>query len=234
LTLKGFLDVKKFVAIAAVAIMCGAALPAGAAVTVNGTVTVKWNTAVAASMTLATNYDAAGAQQLTAPTIVTQANTGSGACTAAGAGSEAAATVNFGSITPDFAQTTGCLYQNGVNAVVKTNSTNWTLTEATAAAPPAGATLCALANDPLNKFPFPATGALPATQTIAAHTAAYIAGTTCPANQLTLTAALSTAVTSTTAYPAGANIGQDMALLLTAANPLGANTVTVNYQVIAN
>lgn len=227
-------DVKKFVAFAAVAALCGAAVPASAAaaVTVNGTVTVKWNTAVAASMTLATNYDAAGAQQTTAPTILTQNNTGSGTCVAPAA--EVAATVNFGTITPDFSQTTGCLYQNGVNALIKTNSTNWTLTEATAAAPPTGATLCALANDASGNFPFPATGALAATQSIAAHTAAYIAGTTCPASQLTLSTTNSTAVTSTTAYPGGANIGQDMALLLTSANPLGNNTVTVNYQVIAN
>lgn len=226
---------KKLVAIAIVAILCGAALPAGAAVTVNGSVTVKWNTSVAASLTLATNYSAAGAQQLTAPTIVTQNNTGSGACTATGAGSEVAATVNFGNITPDFAQTTGCLYQNASNAIVKTNSTNWTLTEATAAALPTGATLCALANDAGNSWPFPATGALPATQTVAAHTAASIAGTSCPASALSLTTSNSTAISSTTAYPTtAANIGEDMALLLTAANPLGANTVTVNYQVIAN
>lgn len=220
---------KKLVATAVLASLVGAAcLPAGA-VTVNGSVTVKWNTAVAATLTLATNYDAAGAQQLTAPSILTNANGGSGACTATGSGSEVAATVNFGSITPDFVQSTNCLYKNGVNAQVKTNSTTWNMTETLAAAAVAGSTLCALGNG--QTFPFPASGALPATQT--ARVAAT-GGTTCPAGSLTITAASSTAITSTTAYPGGANIGQDMELLIGTASATGAQTETVNYQVIAN
>lgn len=218
---------KKYVAIATVAILCGAALPAGA-VTKTGTVTVQWNTAVAATLGLATNYDATGAQQLTAPAILTNANGGSGACTANGAGSEAAATVNFGAITPDFAQTTGCLYKNGVNALVKTNSTSWNMTEALSSVV-TGSTMCAMGNG--QTFPFPATGALPATQTARA---AAPATTTCPAGSLALTASAATAITSTTAYPGGANIGQDMLLLLGTSSATGAQTVTLTYTVIAS
>ncbi|GAC1354920.1 MAG: hypothetical protein NVSMB31_15250 [Vulcanimicrobiaceae bacterium] len=219
---------KKLVALGVFGAMLASALPA-AAVTVNGSVTVKWNTAIIATLALNTNYDATGAQQLTAPSILTNNNTGAGTCTAAGAGSEVAATVNFGSITPDFSQPTGCLYKNGVDAKVTTNSTSWSMTETLAAAAVSGSVLCALGNG--QTFPFPATGALPATQT--ARVAA-VAGAACPAGSLTLTAAASTAITSTTAYTGGAHIGQDMQLILTGASPTGAQTETVNYQVIAN
>ena len=227
---------KKLVAMAVAAVLCGAAyLPASAAVTVNGSVTVKWNTAIAATLVLSTNYDATGAQQLTAPSIITQNNGGAGACTAAGAGSEGAGVVNFGSITPDFVQSTNCMYKNAVNALVKTNSVSWTLTQALAAAAVTGSTLCALANDAGNSFPFPASGALAATQSIAAHTVANIAGTTCPASGLTIVNGSNvTAANSTTAYPTGANIGEDYALLLGTTSVTGAQTETVNYQLIAN
>ena len=228
-------DVKKLVASAAAVALCAAAyLPASAAVTVNGSVTVKWNTAIAATMLLTTNYSAAGAQGNGAPTIIQNVNGGSGSCTATGVGSEANLTVNYGSITPDFVQSTNCMYENGVNALVKTNSTNWTLTEALSAAPLAGTTLCALANNAGNSFPFPANGAEPVTQTVAAHTVAFIAGATCPANTLTLTAANSTAVAATAAYPAGANIGEDLELLIGSAAATGNQTETLNYQLIAN
>ena len=39
---------------------------------------------------------------------------------------------------------------------------------------------------------------------------------------------------STTAYPVGANIGQDYELLLGTTSVTGAQTETVNYQLIAN
>lgn len=219
-------DVKKYLAIGIMAVLGGAALPAGA-VTQSGTVTVKWNTAVAATIALATNYDATGAQQLTAPSILTAANGGSGACTATGAGSEAAGTVNFGSITPDFAQTTGCLYKNAVNALVKTNSTSWSVAEKMDGLP-TGSTLCALGNG--IAFPAATLTSAPATQS---GRAAAVAGTTCSGGP-SITTASTTVVSSATAYPSGANIGEDLQLLLSTAAATGAQTQVLTVTVTAN
>jgi len=209
--------------------MLASALPA-AAVPVNGSVIVKWNTNAIASLALATDYDATGAQQKSAPLMGTVADNG-GSGTFGAPAAEVAATVNFGNITPDVAQATGCLYNNAVNALVKTNSTSWTLTEALAANVPAGYVLCALANNAGGTFAGFNSGANSAAQS---GRAAAVAGTTCPAGSLTETTALSTAVTSTTAYPSGANIGQDMELITPANAASGATTLTLNYQVIAN
>ena len=225
------LNVKKLIALAALTALLAPALPAGAAaVTKTGTVTVKWNTSVTANLTLATNYDATGAQQLTAPAILTAANGGGGTCTATGTGSEAAATVNFGSVSPDFVQTTGCLYKNAVNAVVQTNSINWNLSEAIGAAV-AGTALCAFPNGLGGSFPATVSGASPATQTARA---AAPAGAACAAGAATITAAGVQVASSTTAYPGGANIGEDMELLLGPTTPSGAQQYVVTYTLVAN
>lgn len=223
---------KKLITLAALAALLAPALPAGAAaVTRTGTVTVKWNTSVTANLALTTNYDATGAQQTTAPSILTAANGGSGTCTAAGAGSEVAATVNFGSVSPDFAQTTGCLYKNAVNAIVQTNSINWNLSEAVGAAV-AGTALCAFPNGLGGSFPATVSGAsVPATQTVRA---AAPAGATCAAGGATITAAGVQVASSTTAYPTGANVGEDMELLLSPSTPSGNQQYLVTYTLVAN
>jgi hypothetical protein len=228
-------NVKKLIPLAALAAIVGAtALPAGA-VTQTAPVTVKWNVSVTANLTLATNYDAAGAQQLTAPSVLLSSGPGgaSEACTAPA--SEVAATVNFGTITPDsgLSKNTDCLYKNAVNAKVTTNSVSWSLGEYEAAALPAGATLCAYPNG-FASFPATVSGAASATQSARAT---YTDNTSCAAAAVTLgtTASSNNVATSTTQYTAtAANIGQDMALLLTPAAATGAQTVQVTFSLLAN
>ncbi|HEY8313046.1 MAG TPA: hypothetical protein VIG51_02630 [Candidatus Baltobacteraceae bacterium] len=226
---------KKLLTLAALAALLAPAISAGAApvTKVAPPVTVKWNTSVTASLTLATNYDAAGAQQLTAPSILANANPGAGNCTLNGAGSEVAATVNFGGVSPDFTNPTGCLYKNAVNAVIQTNSVNWNLSEALAA-PVAGATLCAFANGNGGAFPATVTGA--ATPTTSARAASPV-GATCAAGGATLPTAgppgLQVA-TSTTAYPAGANVGEDLELILAPTSPAGNQSLVLTYTLVAN
>ncbi len=223
--------------LAATAVLAGlilGALPAGAA-TVTKPVTVKWNTQAVATLTLNTNYSAAGAQQLTAPTILQHAS-GSGACTPTGAGSEAAATVNFGNVTPDSSTVTDCLYENAVNAQVATNSTNWSLTEQSSAAVPTSFELCALANNSGGTFPFTVAASLPATQTTRAaalantNTTACASGAQLNTTPFTIITGESTAFTSA----APANLGEDLDLAIGPNAPTGAQLVTVNYTLVAN
>jgi hypothetical protein len=227
--------VKKLLSLAAFAAVVGTtALPA-AAVTVPGNVTVKWNVSVAATLNLNQNYSAAGAAQVSAPSIVSlAAGMGSGSCTANGAGSEAAGTVNFGNVTPDSgANTIGCQYKNAINAVVTTNSVNWSMTEALSAALPAGYSLCVAPNG----FTWGAAGgaALSATQSAAANAVAP-AGAACGAGTTGLTTTAATALTETNAFTGAspANVGEDYELLIPPLAANGAKTATVVYSVIAN
>ena len=222
------LDVKKLVALGVLGVLIGSALPAGA-VTQTGTVTVKWNTAVTATLALNNNYSATGASQTTAPGVFTNNNTGSGTC--AGPASEVAATVNFGTITPDTVQNTNCLYDNAIDAKIVTNSVSWNLTEALSAVV-SGTTMCALGNG--QTFPFPGTGALPVTQTTRTSNALTPSGTSCPASSLALSATAATAVTSTTAYTGGAHIGEDMWISVTPSSTTGAQAPTLTYTLTAN
>jgi hypothetical protein len=231
-------NVKKLFSLAALAAIVGAsALPAGAA-TQTGNVTVKWNVSVTANLTLGTDYDASGNQQTTAA-IAELLSTGPGgageACTPPA--TEAAATVNFGTITPDsgLSKNVDCLYKNAVNAKVTTNSVNWSLGEYEGAALPTGATLCAYPNG-FASFPATVSGAAAAVQS-GRTTATWTDNTTCAASALTLgtTVANNNLATSTTQYTAApANIGEDMALLLTPAATTGAQTVTVTFSLLAN
>jgi hypothetical protein len=233
-------NVKKLLSLAAFAAIVGAAsLPAGA-VTQTAPVTVKWNVSVTAALVLNQNYSATGAAQITAPTILPSLNGGTGnSCSANGVGSEAAATVNFGTITPDSGLTknTDCLYKNAVDAQVTTNSSNWTLGEyVSSASIPAGATLCAYPNN-FASFPvsIAAAGTAPATQSARAS---YTDNTTCAAAAATLSTTassinlVSASAQAFTASPA--HIGEDLALLLTPAAATGNQTVTVTYSLVAN
>lgn len=118
-----------------------------------GTVTIKWNTQQLATLTLVTNYSAAGAQGLGAPAIWQNQNTGSGTCTANGAGSEAAQTVNFGNVSPDSAKYTDCLYNNGVLAQYATNDSlgySLKVQQTTAPANASSVMLCYMGNGAQN------------------------------------------------------------------------------------
>ena len=227
---------KKLISLAAVAAIAAAsALPAGAA-TSTGTVTVKWNVSVTATIALATNYDNTGASLTTAPGLLLSTGTAGVGEACPGPATETNGTVDFGVLTPDssLAKNTDCLFKNAVNAKVTTNSVNWSVGEyiSTPAANPAGSTLCAYPNG-VASFPAVISGAA---AVATSGRAAYADNTTCAASALTLAGAVSNnnLVTSTTAYPGGANIGQDMALLLTPAAATGAEAPVVTFSLLAN
>lgn len=234
---------KKLISLAALAAMaCATALPAGA-VTQTGSVTVKWNVSVSASLALATDYGATGAQGGNGvPAILLSTGPGGTgeACTGPAAAPSAGPppVVDFGTITPDsgLAKNTNCLYKNAVDAQVTTNSSSWSLGEYEAAALPTGATLCAYPNN-FASFPvsIAAAGTAPATQSARAT---YTDNTSCAASAATLgTTASSVNLVSASAQSfttSPAHIGEDMALLLTPAASTGAQTVTVTYSLVAN
>jgi len=225
--------VKKLLSLATLAAFVGAtALPAAAA-NPTGNVTVKWNIAASGTLALNTNYSAAGAQQLTAPSILANLNGGSGACTATGNGSEVAATVNFGIITPDSAVYEGCYYKNAVNAVVTTNDNSWNLQVALSAAMPAGYSLCGSANG----YTWGAAGnaTMSATQSVVAAAPAPSAGNTCGAGVTAITTTAANVVTEANAFPTTpANVGQDFELIVPPLATKGAQTATVVYTEVLN
>ena len=92
------------------------AAPSMAATTVYGSAQVKYTINATAQVSIATNYDAAGAQTLGAPSIVGNA---AGICTAPAA--EVAATITFASITPGAATANGCYYRNALSIGVLSN-----------------------------------------------------------------------------------------------------------------
>jgi hypothetical protein len=236
------LNVKRLLSLAALTVMVGAtALPAGA-VNQTSNVTIDWNISPTAAITVATNYGGAGSltptQGLGAPTVWLDGTPGGTAEACTAPASETAGDVNFGSITPDSALTanTDCGYKNAVDIKVSTNSTNWTVGEGMTAALPAGATLCALGNNGVS-FPVTMSGAA-ANVTSSTRTAASLTDNlTCAgAGELTIPGAVSSTnmASSTTAYPTGTNIGEDLEVLLTPASATGAKTVTMTVTLVAN
>jgi len=221
-----------------------------AAVTGTATVNVSWNTQSTATLQLFTNYAAAGTEGAGNPTIATAANGGGGTCTATGGGAETAgsavaatgagaaaataATLKYGQITPDTTNTTDCNYENAINALVTTTSSNWSLTEAVAGTP-AGFNFCAFANNATGKFPF-AAGKLAAQQTaFAAGAPAEPTVGTCTSgatNGASLAAAL-TLITNGTAVNAS-NYGEDLELQVPANAPSANSTATITYTLTAN
>jgi hypothetical protein len=229
-------NVKKLLSFAAFAAIVGAtALPAGA-VTSSGTVNVKWNVSVTANISLHTNYDASGNPLTAAPSILLSTGPGGTGEACTPPASETDLTVDFGTITPDsgLAKNTDCLFKNAVNAKVTTNSVSWSVGEyiSTPAANPAGSTLCAYSNG-FASYPATVTGAAAVAQSARAT---YTDNTTCAAGALTLGTSASTnnLATSTTAYPGGANIGQDLGLLLTPAAATGTEQPVVTFSLVAN
>ncbi len=227
------MNVKKLVALAALLSLALPALPTMAA-TVNGNpVTVKWNTQAVATLTLHSDYTAAGAFGAAAGAIVQGQNGGAGLCTATDP-TNTDLTLDFGAVTPDTgAAYTNCNYKNAINAQVVTSSTNWNLTATvTTGTVPADTTLCALPNG--GAFPFSA-ATLAVTQTVRA--AALTLTNTCTGG-VKFTGAAATLATETHAFGSStpANIGHDLDLILA---PLAASTgayqsVVVTYTLTAN
>jgi hypothetical protein len=200
-----------------------------------GTVTIKWNTQQLASLSLVTNYSAAGAQQLTAPTIIAQLNGGTGACTATGTGSEAANTVNFGNVTPDASNTTDCLYENGVLAKYSTNDSlgySLTVQETTAATQDAAKLLCYAPNgSQTSAAVVPSAHTTVATipvVTTVTQTSVAIANTNCTGTNLGIVSVGAATIASAAAPTAGNQYaGGDIELALKA------NAPAVNDQAVA-
>lgn len=222
---------KRIAALALLAALAYSAAPASAAVTKTGTINVKWNTQLLATLNLYTNYDSTGTGLQANGTILANTNGGSGTCSATDTGA-VQGTVNFGNVSADAVKATDCMYENAVNAVANTNSTNWTLTEA--ATMPAGYGLCALPNGTAS-FPF-AAGALPATQTTrttAASVPSNTSTTTCATGSF-ISAAGFTVGSSSAAALANANFGEDIELVISPNAAAGAQTVAVTYTLVAN
>ena len=245
-------NVKKLLSLAALAAMVAtAALPAGAAgVTKQSNVTVQWNISVAAALNVFTNYNSGVATPTsgTVPVGELLQALGTGEACAAPA-SVVAGTVDFGQITPDsgLAANTVCAVKQAVDAQVVTNSVNWKLAEALTTSAPTGVTLCGLSNS--GNFPVAVSGAA-ATSPASARTAASLTdgnasgtGTCAGAGELAIPtdagnpfAAGNQAnmATSTTAYPGGTNIGEDLELITSPAAATGAATRTLVLELIAN
>lgn len=143
---------KRIAALAFLGALVASMGPASAA-NPTGTVTIKWNTQQLATLTLVTNYSAAGAQGLGAPAIFQNQNSGAGTCTANGSGSEVAQTVNFGNVSPDSVKYTDCLYDNGVLAQYATNDSlgySLKVQQTTAPANASSVMLCYMGNGAQN------------------------------------------------------------------------------------
>ncbi len=236
---------KKLLSIAAALIAIGAvASPSYAAVTSSAAVTVKWNVQVNATLTLATNYDNTGTFNAVLHTIDVNANGGTGTCAGAGA---VTGIVDYGNVTTDPAKVTWCGYENAVVAKAITNSSiaaGWNISQALAAIPTGGFTICPIGNGGLAGF---GAAAAPATYTAATafnaanQTAAFGATTACTGTSLGGAAGLTAAATNIAssqfvgATPAaGSFFGEGYVLGVPANAAAGAQTITVNYVLTAN
>jgi len=232
------MNVKKLVAIAALLSLALPAVPSWAAATVttgNGPVIVKWTTQAVATLTIHTDYTAAGLFGASAGSILANLNGGSGACTATDP-TNADLTVDFGPVSPDSgANYTDCMYKNAVNAQVITSSINWNLAaKVTAGSIPADTELCALPNG-FAAFPT-AAAALPVAQTARAAAPSIVSVATCPAGDAAINATGATLANETNPFSSAspANIGHDLELVLKPLAGAGAQTATVTYTLTAN
>jgi hypothetical protein len=232
---------KRFLILAVFGAIATFAMPAAFAATQTNNVTIEWNTQAVAALSVYTDYNSAGTFNTAAANIWTNTNTGSGTCTATDA-SPTNDTANFSAVSPDFTQATDCLYQNAVNAQVKTNSTNWNLAaKATSGYPGSGFALCAVPNGQTGQtsLPYTVTGTF-TTASLSTHTSnasvpADTSTSSCPAGQLLLNGTGGTLATSTTAFSSSpANIGMDIELVVGPNAPTGAQIVVEQYTLTAN
>jgi len=238
--------VKKLLSIATAGLIATALTTAPSyAATANGSVLVKWNVQVNASMALATNYDATGANNATNSTMKVLNNGGTGTCVGP-AGTNVAGTVDYGLVTTDAAKVTFCGYEDSVVAKIITNSAagGWNLSEAVGAAPVGGFTICPIGIGPLAGFGAPgapATYTAASAYSVADPTTGFGATTAClgtalgGAAGLTTTAANIASANFTAATPAaGSFFGEAYVLGVPANAASGAQSITVNYILTAN
>ena len=232
------MNVKRLAAIAALLSLALPAVPSWAAATVttgNGPVIVKWNTQAVATLTIHTDYTAAGAFGASAGSILANLNGGSGACTATDP-TNADLTVDFGPVSPDSgANYTDCMYKNAVNASVVTSSVNWNLAaKVTAGSIPADTALCALPNG-FASFPT-AAAALPVAQTARVAAPSIVSVAACPAGDALISTTSVNLANETNPFSSAspANIGHDLELVLKPLAGAGAQTATITYTLTAN
>jgi hypothetical protein len=189
--------------------------PVHAASSSTGTGQIQWNTQPTAAMSIVTQYNAAFAQGLAAPTLLASPAL---ACTPPA--SETAFTMNFGAFTPLKAAPVACLYKNAVAVSISTNDANgFSVTEYLDTTPVAGIGVCAFPNGGA-AFPLAPTGAA----TVSARVAAPAPGTF-TGNVLTSCAAGGNLVPPGTggAVSGGANPGNPGAPGLAYYSPSGTN-----------
>jgi hypothetical protein len=152
---KGFAFVKRLLAASALVVSLAAASTcvAHASVTRTGGAQIQWTSAATASLTIVTQYSAAGAQGNAVPTLLPSA---AGVCTAAG--NEANFTLTFGALNPKTNVPTACLYANALAVAVQTNdAAGFAVNEYLDAAPTSGIGICAFPNGGAS---FPLTAAI--------------------------------------------------------------------------
>ncbi len=253
------MNFKRIAAFAALATLVCSAVPALSATTQTGTITVKWNTQALAQLNIHTGYTTTFAHA-GAATIVHNYNGGSGVCTTPDA-SNLDLTVDFGAVSPDFANYTNCLEEGSAIMSVATNSTSWNLGEAATAGYPVSAcsgkpcfTLCAYANNGASAGKhgaFPVTtanmvaGTVPS-GTVAGNAVSNTVGGACAADAGNAGALIDASGTTTnlvngvsggtsaytTASPA--YVGEDIELAVAANAPAGAQSVTETITLTAN
>jgi hypothetical protein len=242
-------------------IAAACAEPSSAAPTVYGSAQLKYTVNATASISIAVNYDAAGAiQPAVASAILPSA---AGNCTA-GVAEASNATLTFGGITPPAAAGTytSCFYKNAISVGVNSNDSAGVKVVEYVDAVQAGTVICAY---PLDATPKPAptkssataiagSGVCPAPTGGAAGTALTGLGAVTAgvgfgaagnpgAPATVVTAGLPTATTYTAgglvlynpvgAPPAGWNfMGQDVSMNVSPAAPSGANTQVITIALI--
>lgn len=220
---------KRLLILAAFAAFASFAMPAAFAATTSNQVniTVKWNTLAVGTLVINTNYSGTGAQQLTAPTILTNVNGGVGTCSAAGNGSEVAQTVNFGNVTADGTHFTNCQYKNGFIATITTSDPNgYTLGFVATAAIPAGYGLCAIHNGTWANN-------MAVTPSVAATATSITAAPACSAGDR-MDSTGSPAAFTTAASTAGTNLGADVNLVVPNNASIVAGNVTEQFTLTLN
>ncbi|GAC1582250.1 MAG: hypothetical protein NVS3B7_17610 [Candidatus Elarobacter sp.] len=115
---------------------------ASAATTSYGSARLQWTTAPAATMTIVSQYNAAGAQGNGTPQLLPSA---AGIC--AGSGSETNFTLSFGTMTPQALVASGCLYKNALAVSIQTNdASGYAISQYLDSAPGSGVGICAYPN----------------------------------------------------------------------------------------
>jgi hypothetical protein len=139
---KGFAVVKRLFVACMVAAELFASANIARASSSSGTAQIQWTSTASVNLSIATQYNAAFAQGLAAPTILPSA---AGVCAAPP--SETAFTLTFGALTPSSTVSTACLYKNALAVAVSTNDgAGFSVSQYLDSTPTTGTGICAFPN----------------------------------------------------------------------------------------